>query len=61
MFKTPKIPKTPPPPSAPQLARAPEDEKPFRPIGVASMISSGPMGFKRKAETIRASLLGGVG
>ena len=58
-LKAPTIPKPPPPPSVPQLAKAP-DETPDRPMGIASLISTSAQGLTRKPSLRKGSLLGSL-
>lgn len=58
MFSKPEVPYVPPPPYAPQKAQT---VKPLdmSPSGAASLVSTGPSGLQRKADTKKRSLIGG--
>lgn len=61
-FLSPSIKKAPPPPTTPTRADASRfvaGSSDTTPIGDKSLISTGPQGLERKAETKKRSLIGG--
>lgn len=60
-FGTPKIDKPDPPPHTPSMADASVKRSGDQAgQGYSSLISTGPTGLKRKASTVKSSLMGGT-